>query len=242
MLAAGLLISVPARAALLGVESNPNVWANVPNMFSSFLTVDYSLQTPTTGLLTASGVTSDYWDPFGPTGPVPPYGNPGNDNPVFNSWDPVSQIGTPGSFNLSVYVTTSGALLSGTVSITAAAGVWDAATWTNQILPAGTLLEGNLTAFGFLGAIPDTNWGAFDFTFNVTGGELADVYGPNAGTLLDTQDFVFDGSFTSNFITHGDGVADTVMPVPEPGSQLLMVFSVLGLGWGAQRRARPRSS
>jgi hypothetical protein len=197
-------------------------------MFSSFLTVNYSLTGPTTGVLTASGVTSDYFDPEG------------NDNPVMDSWDPDSQIGTPGSFNLTINLDTDGTLLSGTVSFAAADGVWDP-TLTYQILPAGTLLEGNLTAFGFQGGSRQTGWGAFDFTFDVTGGELANVYGPAAGTLLNTMDFVFDGSFTSNFTVPGVGVADTVMEVvPEPGSLLLMVFPALGLWWGAQRRARPR--
>ncbi len=77
----------------------------------------------------------------------------------------------------------------------------------------------------------------FDFEFNVTGGELASVFGSTAGTTLDTGDFTFNGSFTSSFSNGGEGVADTLMMVPEPEPQFLVILSVFGLCWVARPRA-----
>ena len=89
-----------------------------------------------------------------------------------------------------------------------------------------------------------TNDSAFDFEFSVTGGALTNDYGgigATAGTTVDTGDDSFSGSFTSDFNNlhdgTGAGVGDTVMEVPEPEPQLLVILSVLGLCWVARWRA-----
>lgn len=209
--------TLQAPAALLGVGGNTNVWPGVPNLFSQTLTVQY---TASNGLFTASGSTSDYFDLNT------------NDNLVINDYD----LGNPGTFSLSATVTTNGTLVSGTVMIGCAAGVYDPSYDPTPIIGPGTLLQGNLTAFGFQAQNLALGTSQFDFEFNVTGGSLASVYGPLAGTVLYTEDYSFNGSFTTSFINGGAGEADTLMMVPEPEPQFLIVLSVLGLCWVAQRR------
>jgi hypothetical protein len=210
-----------AQAALLGVGGNTNVWPGYPNLFSQTLAVQY---TASNGLFTASGNTSDYFD-INPPGVT-------NDNLVLNDYSLVN----PGTFSLSATVTTNGTLVSGTVSIGSAAGVFDPAYDPTPIIGPGTLLQGTLTAFGFEGASV-TNQSKFDFEFNVTGGLLASVYGSKAGTILYTDDNSFGGSFTTSFVNGvGGGEADTLMMVPEPEPQLLVILSVLGLCWVARWR------
>ena len=187
------------------------------------MAVSYTLQTATSGLFTVTGNTTDYWDPSG------------NDNIVNDDYNAF----TPGAFSLSATVLTNGHLVSGTVSLSCTGGVYDPS-YSFQILPAGTLLQGNLTAFGFQGGSEETGYSEFDYEFNVTGGELASVYGSEAGALLSTQDFSFNGSFAANFNTDAsgnEGNADTWMMVPEPEPFFLVILSVLGLCWVARWRA-----
>jgi len=215
-----LCMTLHAKAALLGVGGNTNVWPALPNLLSETLTVQY---TASNGLFTATGSTSDYYDPSG------------NDNFVLNDYNDF----LPGTFSLSATVGNNGVLSSGTVTIACAYGVTDPDDDPTPIYGPGTLLQGNLTAFGFEGESP-TNQSQFDFEFNVTGGELAGVYGSKAATVLYTEDYSFGGSFASNFINGGEGAADTLMMVPEPEPQSLVILSVIGLCWVARWRAALR--
>ncbi len=208
------------QAALLGVGGNDTNWPGIPNLYSQTLSISYNA---TTHQFTASGSTSDYFD------------LQTNDNLVVS--DPT--FDDTGTFSLSATVATNGTLVSGTVSLGSAGGVYGAPDYTSQIYPAGTLLQGNLTAFGFEGASVN-NRSQFDFEFNVTGGSLASVYGPVAGTVMYTEDYSFGGSFTTSFNNGGQGDADTLMMVPEPEPQLLVIMSVLGLCWVARWRASLR--
>jgi len=207
-----------AQAALLGVGSDPNTWPNVPNLYSSGLTISYDAGSH---LFTASGATTDYFDPDL------------NDNFVLDDYGGF----LPGTFSLSATVAADGSLVSGTVTLACASGVYDPNYDPTPIIGPGTLLQGNLTAFGFLGANPDRS--QFDVEFNVTGGSLASVYGSEAGTVLYTEDYSFGGSFTTSFSNGGEGDADTLMMVPEPEPQLLVIMSlsVLGLCRVARWRA-----
>lgn len=209
-----------AQAALLGVGGNSTNWPGVPDLASGSLQVTYTLNSATTGVLTVLGTTTDYWD------------LQTNDNLVIDSYNDF----TPGLFTLSATVKTNGTFLSGTVSLSCTGGVYDPYFDPTPIIGPGTLLQGNLTALGFLGASGE-NDSHFDFKFSVTGGELASVYGLTAGTALDTGDQTFGGSFTSGFSNGGQGFADTLMMIPEPEPQFLVILSVLGLCWVARRRA-----
>ncbi len=224
LLLGGLLLSMThAQAALLGVGGNTNAWPGVPNLYSQTLSISYTPQTATSGLFTATGTTSDYFD------------LQTNDNLVIDDYNDA----TPGAFSLSATVLTNGTLLSGTVSLSCTGGVYDPDYDPTPIYGPGTLLQGNLTAFGFLGESV-TNRSQFDFEFNVTGGELASVYGSKAGTVMYTEDYSFGGSFTTGFSNGGEGDSDTLMMVPEPEPRFLILLSVLGLCWVARWRASLR--
>lgn len=187
-----------------------------PNLFSAPLTIQY---TASSGLFTVSASTSAYHTQGGDSLPVTDA----------SSWG-------VGTFDLSANIATNGNLLSGTVTIEGA--VYDQSYDEPPLISYGTLLQGNLTAFGY-----QTNGvDQFDFLFNVTGGELADVYGSVGGIYLNTEEKTsFAGNFLTDFSTSGSqGDADTKMVIPEPEPQLLVVLSVLGLWWGARWRARLR--
>jgi hypothetical protein len=218
-----LCMTLHAQAALLGVGGNTNVWPGLPNLYSESLAISYTLNSTTTGLFSVTGTTSDYFDLLD------------NDNLVIDDYDDA----TPGAFTLSATVSTNGTLLGGTVSLSSTGGIYDAEYDPTPIFGPGTVLQGNLTAFGFLGATI-TNRSQFDFEFNVTGGELESVFGSKAGTVMYTEDYSFGGSFASNFSNGGAGDADTLMMVPEPEPQLLVILSVLGLCWVARSRASLR--
>lgn len=201
----GLLISVPAHAALLGLDislqENPDLLSG--NLASS-LTVSFS-----NGVMTVTGDTSDYTPPDG-SGPFNVLDSPGG----FFS----------GAFSLSAIIGTNGVLQSGSLTISGAID--------DLSISGPLLLSGEITAFGFQGN-SSPNYDEFEFLFNVTGGSLAADYGPVGGTLLHPGDTSFNGSFLVNF-SSVNGVADT-RAIPEPSSVLLVVMSLLGLCGVARR-------
>ncbi|MBI1927243.1 PEP-CTERM sorting domain-containing protein [Candidatus Poribacteria bacterium] len=105
------------------------------------------------------------------------------------------------------------------------------------VFNSGTLLTGDLTAFGF----PNAGGDPLEFLFNVTGGDAAGLYGSVGGVILSSSGF--GGSFATNFDNlgglgpgNGNGVAD-VAPIPEP-STILLFMTGLGivLGHSALRK------
>jgi hypothetical protein len=219
-----LCMTFHAQADLLGVGGNTDIWPAYPNLYSSGLSISYTPQTATSGLFTATGATPTYYDPEQ------------NDDYVQNDYDNF----IPGTFSLTATVLTNGHLLSGTVTIACTSGIYDSNYDPTPLYGPGTLLQGNLTAFGFLGATSN-NRSQFDVEFNVTGGgELDSVYGSQAGTVLYTEDNSFGGSFTTSFSNGGGGDADTLMMVPEPEPRFLVLLSMLGLCWVARWRASLR--
>jgi hypothetical protein len=208
----GLLASVPAHAALLGLDTllqqNPDLFSG---NLSANLTVSFS-----NGLLTVTGDTQGYTVPAG-------------GDPLVVS-DTTGGFGS-GTFSLIATIKTNGVLQSGSLTISGAID--------DLSIPASTLLSGNITAFGFQGS-SSPNPDEFEFLFNVTGGALAADYGPVGGTLLHPGDTSFNGSFLTNFSNDGNGLADT-RAIPEPSSVLLVVMSLLGL-CGIVRRVPLRKS
>jgi hypothetical protein len=105
---------------------------------------------------------------------------------------------------------------------------------------SGTLLTGEVSLFG--ATVP----GLFEFVFDVTGGELAELFFTQgqAGVILGAQsNSTFTGSFDVDFgnlvggqAGTGAGNSDTA-PVPEPGTLLLIGAGIAGLvGFGRRER------
>jgi len=134
-----------------------------------------------------------------------------------------------GSFDLSASIDASGALSGGSVSI--------GGTIPSLGYSGGTLLTGTLTAFGF----PDLGGDPLELLFDVTGGELAALYGAGSvGIIL--GDTGFGGSFANSFDNliagmagTGTGVSNTA-PLPEPTTGALLTQGLVGLAWSGRRR------
>ena len=132
-----------------------------------------------------------------------------------------------GLFDLDAVIDNAGNLIGGSFSIFGSiAGLG---------FNSGTLLTGNLTAFGF----PDAGGSPFEFLFNTTGGDAAGLYGSAGGILLSETGFGGDWASDFNNLISGIpgtglGVADVapvMMPLP---ATLWLVFA----GFVAFRAAR----
>ena len=136
---------------------------------------------------------------------------------------------TGGMFTLSATVDSAGVLSAGGIlSITG----------TNATLSynSGTLLTGNLMLIGF----PNGTAGVLEFTFQVTGGDAASLYGGNGATggVIVGITNGFPGDWSSNFSASFNGVNDVGTPfgaIPEPSSLLLLAPGLAAL---ALRRRR----
>jgi hypothetical protein len=207
------LAGVPAHADYVGLIS---LLQSNPDLGSFNLTANLSVGF-SNGVFTATGDTEGY---------TPPAGG----DPLIVS-ETADQFGPPGSFSLSAIIKTNGVLESGSLTISGAID--------DLGIPAGTLLQGDITAFAFL-ANSSPNPDEFVFMFNVTGGSLASDYGASGGTMLHPGDTTFNGSFLVGFSNDGTGSADTVKAIPEPSSVLLVVMSLFGL-CGVVRRVPLRN-
>jgi hypothetical protein len=145
-------------------------------------------------------------------------GGSGQDFTIFN-----------GVLTITAPVNSSGALgAGGTISITGAATLDPS---NNPVLAATPpSLTGNLTAFGF---VPVANSQLFEFTFDVTGGNLGPFlnFGSKGGVILNFGSPGFPGGFQGTFDNTGvSGTADVfATPVPTPATALggVIVFGAL---------------
>ena len=134
-----------------------------------------------------------------------------------------------GTFDLSAIIDDAGALVGGSLTI--------GGTVASLGFNSGTLLTGTLTAFGF----PDAGGDPLEFLFDVTGGDLAPLYGSlPGGVILSFTDFT--GDFTADFdnLINGDpgtgSAVANVAPVPVPAAVWLFGSGLLGLAGLGRRR------
>lgn len=133
---------------------------------------------------------------------------------------------TNGTFNLDATIDAAGSLAGGSLTI--------GGTVATLGFNSGTLLTGDLTAFGFEPAGGDP----LEFTFDVTGGDAAALYGgvgAVGGVIMGATDF--GGSFDVDWSNTGSGVAN-VAPVPLPAALWLFGAGLMGLIGVGRRRAK----
>ena len=131
-----------------------------------------------------------------------------------------------GTFNLDATIDAAGSLAGGSLTI--------GGTVASLGFNSGTLLTGDLTAFGFEPAGGDP----LEFTFDVSGGDAATLYGGAGaigGVILSATGFT--GDFTSDFVGTGSAVSD-VAPVPLPAALWLFGTGLVGLIGVGRRRAK----
>lgn len=140
-----------------------------------------------------------------------------------------------GVFSISVEIDSSGLLVANVgnqISITGEIGAFN----------SGTLIEGDITAFGFAG---DSNGMLLEFAFTVTGGDLATVgafltFGVG-GSIVGTGFNTFSdwNSSWNNLIfdipSTGSATSDTA-PTPEPSTALLLWGGIVAMAVRGRRR------
>ena len=127
-----------------------------------------------------------------------------------------------GTFDLTATIDASGTLSSGSLSI--------GGTVASLGFNSGTLLTGDLTAFG----------DPLEFLFDVTGGDAAGLYGGvgAVGGVIMIMDFTgFTGDFGVDFTGDGTAVAN-VAPIPLPAAVWLFGTGLLALVGVGRRRAQ----
>jgi len=205
-LASALAVNV-AQATPLNL-----VLARSPDIFASGISVQYS-----SGVLNMFGDASLFTHLD-----QPPY-------LIHNTSDTMSNnYGATGAFSLTANIGNDGVATSGTFSI---GGFIQGLTGFGDVGgEAGdfSLLTGNLINFGYAEG-PD---GKLEFTFQVTGGDLAPLYGAEAlivitqiGEPMFEGDFGFPGNFAGDFNGTNMAVGD-IGAIPEPSTWVLFASAV----------------
>ena len=132
------------------------------------------------------------------------------------------------SFSLTAMIDGSGSLSSGSISITGSI--------TSLSATSGTLLTGTLTDIGF----PDAGGNPLEFLFDVTGGDLASLYGGLGGVILSGSGLPISSTpWANDFSNNGRGLSDTFSVVPVPAAVWLFGSALLGLaGFGRHSRRK----
>ncbi len=91
---------------------------------------------------------------------------------------------------------------------------------------SGVLLTGEVSGFGFQDSGGTTD--SYDFTFNVTGGQLAFLYPSAVGVKVDSEQSDFEGDFTMNFGGEAKGTLGA-LPVAALGDRVWEDLNANGL-------------
>jgi len=83
---------------------------------------------------------------------------------------------------------------------------------------SGELLTGEITGFGFRDATLTSD--SFDFTFTVTGGQLASLYPQTVGVSMISELSNFAGNFGDNFSGAAKGTLGGILPSPALGDRV----------------------
>ena len=223
------LAIVSLISVFVGSQSNAtplnNLVPGLPDFGSTSLTVSYDA---ITGTFQATGFTDGYINPSGVNS-----ADSGYSGPFVADYADLS-------FDLTAHITTAGVLTSGTVTIL---GSMDGTGETVETLLTGNLNTGaDGTAFGSaaFGSLPAAGGDYFQFLFTVTGGDstiVNDFGGLNAANrevivspdFSSSHDVLFNGSWAADFNNDysANGNADTVVPVPEPASNLMLLLGAV---------------
>jgi hypothetical protein len=128
-----------------------------------------------------------------------------------------------GSFSLNATIDSSGAMSSGSLTVSG--------TIASLGYNSGTLLTGDLTAFGFI----DSGGDPLEFLFDVTGGDASGLYPSVAGAILGNTGFGGIADFTNGFQNNGDGSVN-IAPLPLPAAMWLFISGLLAIGGLARSR------
>jgi hypothetical protein len=123
----------------------------------------------------------------------------------------ITPTGSGETFDINVTVDDSGVLVSGVpgddLVVTGSVNLGGLGAFS------GTLLTGEVTAFGFQDSGGTTDF--FDFTFSLTGGDLAFLYSPTLAVSLTSEQSSFTGDFSVDFAGEAKGtLGSTPIPVP----------------------------
>ena len=96
----------------------------------------------------------------------------------------------------------------------------------------GLLLTGEVTGFGYGDPIllPTGQYQIFDFTFQITGGDLAVLFGgigSSGGAIALSESSTFDGDWNENF--DGQFTKADNFPIPIPAAAWLFASGLIGL-------------
>jgi len=127
---------------------------------------------------------------------------------ILVSGNPPATISGPESFIINITVDAAGALTGGVPGDDLL--VTGDATVPGLGFVSGVLLTGEVSGFGFEDSGGTTD--KFDFTFTVTGGQLASLYPQTIGISLNSEQSDFTGDFTVNF---GGEAKGTLGGLPE---------------------------
>jgi hypothetical protein len=138
---------------------------------------------------------------------------------------------TIGSYSLQFHVDSSGNFSGGVPGYDLE--IWGFFTYNGRIYN-GLLLAGEVTNFGWQD-VPGP-YALFDFTFDVTGGELAPYFGGLGGDFFSSEKSNFTGDW---YVSHnGTKVKHDTAPVPEPATLLLFGLGIAGIAIFGRKKLR----